>query len=138
MNLQKSIDFLLENAGAVIQYRLHKEILGDLSATEEKLLEKVMQTPYYNLVESYAKPNGYIGVGMHSADRFMETHLQDGEATALLLSYYAIPKDTPLVKNFVAAMRDDEVLEHEFMFYPPARIKERNKHDGYKLCNAGD
>ena len=30
MNLTKSIDFLLENAGPVIQYRLRKEILHDL------------------------------------------------------------------------------------------------------------
>ena len=34
MNLSKSIDFLLENAGAVIQYRLHKEILKDLSSRQ--------------------------------------------------------------------------------------------------------
>ena len=47
MNLSKSIDFLLEKAGPVIQYRLHKEILKDISpAEEEKLLEKVMQMPY--------------------------------------------------------------------------------------------
>ena len=32
----KSIDFLLKNAGPVIQYRLRKEILQDLSGDEEK------------------------------------------------------------------------------------------------------
>lgn len=31
MDLSKSVDFLLENAGDVIKYRLHKEILKDLS-----------------------------------------------------------------------------------------------------------
>lgn len=129
----KSIDFLLENAGPVIQYRLHKEILKDLSKTEEEnLLEKVMQTPYYKLVEGYAKPNGYIGVGMHSADRFQQTRLQDGEAAARLLSYYAIPKDNPLVKNFVAAMRNDGILEREFMFYPPAFEQFKTRYDGLK------
>ena len=38
MNLTKSIDFLLENAGAVIQYRLRKEILCSLTAAEEEKL----------------------------------------------------------------------------------------------------
>ena len=65
-NLQKSIDFLLENAGPVIQYRLRKEILQSITPLEEEnLLEQIYQTPYFKLVESYAKPNGFIGVGMH-------------------------------------------------------------------------
>jgi len=60
-NLSKSIDFLLENAGAVIQYRLHKEILRDLNQTqEENLLEKIYQTPHFKLVESYVKPTNAI------------------------------------------------------------------------------
>lgn len=43
-----------------------------------------------------------------------ETPLQDGEAAARLLSYYAIPKTHPIVANYVAAMRDeDTVTEHE-------------------------
>ena len=31
----KSIDFLLENAGPVIRYRLRREILKDLSESDE-------------------------------------------------------------------------------------------------------
>ena len=66
MNYTKSIDFLLENGGDVLQYRLHTEIRNDASETErENLLERVMQTPFYKLVESYVKPNGYIGIVMH-------------------------------------------------------------------------
>jgi len=125
MNLSKSIDFLLENAGAVIQYRLHKEILGDLNQTqEENLLEKVYQTPLFKLLSTYVKPSGYIGSGMHSWDNWRgvqlhETPLQDGEAAARLLSYYAVPKTNPIVENFVAAMRDEETLRHEFAYIPP-------------------
>jgi len=125
MNLSKSIDFLLENAGAVIQYRLHKEILRDLNQTqEENLLEKVYQTPFFKLLSTYVKPNGYIGSGMHSWDNWRgvqlhETPLQDGEATARLLSYYAVPRTNPIVANFVAAMRDEETLHHEFSYIPP-------------------
>ena len=69
MDLSKSVDFLLENAGDVIKYRLHKEILKDLSKTEEEnLFEKVMQTTNFKLVKSYVKPNGYIGIGMHTGN----------------------------------------------------------------------
>ena len=125
MNLSKSIDFLLENAGPVIQYRLRKEILRDLPpAEEEALLEQIYETSNFKLVKSYAKPDGYIGSGMHSWDNWRgkvlhETPLQDGEAAARLLSYYAIPKDHPLVRNFVAAMRDDDTLRKEFSYIPP-------------------
>lgn len=88
MNLSKSIDFLLENAGAVIQYRLRKEILNNLSKTEEEnLLEQIYQTPHFKLVQSYVKPNGYIGSGAHSwrewrGVQLHETLLQDGETAA--------------------------------------------------------
>ncbi|MDR0898404.1 MAG: hypothetical protein LBN04_11190 [Oscillospiraceae bacterium] len=125
MNLSKSIDFLLVNAGAVIQYRLHKEILHDLTLIEEEnLLEKVYQTPNFQLVQSYAKPNGYIGSGAHSWDNWRgvklhETPLQDGECAARLLSNYAIAKTHPLVVNFVAAIRDEEILRQEFSYIPP-------------------
>ena len=54
MPLSKSIDFLNENAGDVIKYRLHTEILQDVNKTEQdSLFEKVLQTPNYKLVESY-------------------------------------------------------------------------------------
>ena len=50
MNLTKSIDFLLENAGPVIQYRLRKEILHDLDKTEEEnLLEQIYPVSYTHL-----------------------------------------------------------------------------------------
>ena len=70
----KSIDFLLENAGPVIQYRLRKEA---------RLLEQIYQLPPFVLLQSYVKPDGYIGSGMHSWDNWRgqvlhETPLQDG------------------------------------------------------------
>lgn len=127
---------MLENGGAVIRYRLHKEILKDISEREETaLLEKVMQTPYYRLVESYAKPNGYIGYGMHSWENFgmfhKETPLQDGEYAARLLSNYAIPKEAPIVKNFVAALRDDKILESKFSYINPEIVRFRNRYIAY-------
>lgn len=125
MELSKSIDFLLENAGPVIQYRLRKEILHSINKTEEEnLLEQVYQTPHFRLLQSYVKPNGYIGSGMHSWDNWRgqvlhETPLQDGEAAARLLCYYAIPKAHPMVANFAAAMGDEDILRQEFSYIPP-------------------
>jgi len=132
MNLSKSIDFLLENAGAVILYRLGKEILCNISKTEEEnLLRRIKETPYFKLVESYVKPSGYIGNGAHThsnwcGENFHETPLQDGEAAARLLSAYAIPKTHPYIKNFVAAMQDENILRGEFSYAPPA-LKEFEK-----------
>ena len=67
IDLSRSIDFLLDKAGPVIQYRLRKEILCDLKpAEEEEYLARIYETPFFELVQSYAKPNGYIGSGMNS------------------------------------------------------------------------
>lgn len=133
MPLSKSIDFLNENAGDVIKYRLHTEILQDVNKTEQdSLFEKVLQTPNYKLVESYVKPNGYIGRGMHSWDNWAgevlhETPLQDGETAARLLANYAIPKDSKIVRNFVEALNNDEILQKEFSYIPPEIVRYRDR-----------
>lgn len=138
----KSIDFLLENAGPVIRYRLRKEILQDLSTTdEEKLLEQIYLLPYFQLVKSYVKPNGYIGSGMHSWNNWRgevlhETPLQDGENAARLLSYYRAPKEHPMVVNFVKAMRNEELLRKEFSYIPPEIPRFENRFVGLNNGNS--
>ena len=138
MNLSKSIDFLLENAGAVIQYRLHKEILQDLNQTqEENLLEKVYQTPLFKLLTTYVKPNGYIGSGAHSWGKwrgivYQPTYLADGEACARLLSNYAVPKTHPMIVNFINAMRNEETLRETFSYIPPEIPRYENRNTGLK------
>lgn len=139
--ISKSIDFLLENAGPVIQYRLRKEILKDLTKTEEEnFLEQIYQTPHFKLVEGYVKPNGYIGGGMHSWDNWRgqvlhETPLQDGESAARLLSNYAIPKNHPIIEGYVKALRDEDILREEFSYIPPEIERFKNRFLG--LNNGG-
>lgn len=138
----KSIDFLLENAGPVIQYRLRKEILKDLSESEEeKLLGQIYEMPLFKLLATYVKPNGYIGSGMHSWDNWRgtvlhQTPLQDGECSARLLSYYRIPKTHPFVQGFVSAMRDEETLRKEFSYIPPEIPRYENRFDGLNNGNS--
>ena len=138
MSLSKSIDFLLENAGPVIQYRLRKEILGDLSTTdEENLLEQIYQTPHFKLVQSYVNPNGYIGSGAHSWGKwggvvYQPTYLADGEACARLLSNYLVPKTHPMIVNFINAMRDDNILREVFSYIPPEIVRYDNRFSGLK------
>lgn len=142
MNLSKSIDFLFENAGPVIQYRLRKEILKSISpADEENLLVQIYQTPYFRLLQSYIKPNGYIGSGMHSLDNWRgaklhDTPLQDGETAARLLSYYAIPKTHPIIANYVAAMRNEDILRKEFSHIPPEISRFAHRFEGLNNGNS--
>ena len=136
--LEQSIDFLLENAGAVMQYRLRKEILNNLTKTEEEnLLEQIYQTPLFQLLQTYVKPNGYIGSGAHSWSKwrgvvYQPTYLADGEACARLLSNYAIPKSHPMIVNFINAMRDEETLREVFSYIPPEVVRFYTRYDGLK------
>ena len=126
---QRSVQFLLDNGRDVVQYRLHRDILRDLTPAEEAaLLQRVKATAEYQLMLTHVHPGGYIGLGMHSADRFKASHLDDGECAARLLANYGIPKDDPVVRNFMAALRDDAVLEQEFSYYKPdaSRLRDRS------------
>ena len=152
-DLERSAAFLLRNAGPVIRYRLRREILGDLdAASEASLLAEICELPLFRRLLTYVKPDGYIGSGMHSWDNWRgavlhETPLQDGECAARLLSYYRIPKTHPVVRNFVAAMRDEEMLRAEFSYIPPeippfrepiCGHSQRELPDGAALHDAGD
>jgi hypothetical protein len=56
-----AIDFLLKNAGPVIQYRLHKEILKDISEGDAaKYLEAIYQTPHYKMLLRSVKPTSVV------------------------------------------------------------------------------
>lgn len=47
MDLNELIDFLLDNARSVIQYRLRKEILNNINKVEEEILwKKISIAPF--------------------------------------------------------------------------------------------
>jgi hypothetical protein len=40
-------------------------------------LEQIYQTPHFKLLQSYIKPNGYIGIGAHSWDNWQGMKLHE-------------------------------------------------------------
>lgn len=131
MDLSRSIDFLLENGGDLLKFRLHHDILKDLTADEESVcLEKIMAESDFSLLLTHVHETGYIGKGAHSWDKFKDSYLDDGEAAARFLEALRIPRDNPVVVNFVKALRDDTVLEQEFSYYNPEKARFRNRNLG--------
>lgn len=131
MDISMSIDYLLENGGHLLRYRLRRDVLHDLSpAEEERCLEKIEQSDDYRLLLSHVHENGYIGRRMHSLAKFKTSHLDDGEAAARYIANTGIPADTPLVYNFAMALRSDDVLEEEFSYYHPEKVRFANRNLG--------
>lgn len=131
MNLSKSIDYLLENGGNLLCYRLHRDILHDFTPIEEEnYLDKIYQSDDYQLLLSHIHENGYIGRGMHSLEKFKTSHLDDGEAAARYISNIGIPAETPFVHKFVMALRSHDVLEEEFSYYHPEIVRYINRDRG--------
>ena len=64
--------------------------------------------------------------------RLHETPLQDGESAAKLLAYYGIPKNHPLVTEFVSAMRDESVLRQEFSLNSSAEAQFSTRYSGLR------
>jgi len=128
MNLSRSIDFLLENGSDLLKFRLHHDILHDLTTEEESdLLERIMAESDFALLLTHVHETGYIGKGAHSWDKFKDSYLDDGEAAARFLEALRIPHDHPVVVNFVKALRDDEILEKEFSYYNPEKTRFLNR-----------
>jgi len=124
VDISRSVDFLLMNAGPVIRWRLHREILHDLTPEQEHvLLDEVMGTPRMQQLQQYRKPAGYIGRGMHSSGLGLESLLEDGESAARLMSNYAIPLEMSLIRDFASALTDDSQLAEAFSGTPAERLR---------------
>lgn len=130
-DFSRSIDFLLENGGDLLKYRLHHDILHDLTPDEDTAwLGRIMAESDYQLLLTHVHPTGYVGKGAHSWDKFKDSYLDDGEAAARFLEALRIPRDNPVVVNFVKALRSDEVLEVEFSYYNPEKARFRDRSIG--------
>ncbi len=72
----------------------------------------------------------YIGRGMHAWEKFKTSHLDDGEAAARYIANTGIPANTPFVYNFAMVLRNDAVLEEEFSYYHPEKMRFVNRNLG--------
>lgn len=65
--IENMSDFLLENAGASIKYRVKKEILNCISAHEEELLQKkILSERDIQYILDHRQPDGWLGKWLHS------------------------------------------------------------------------
>jgi len=60
---------------------------------------------------------------MHGMDNLKQTPLQDGETGARLLCDYGIPKDLMIIKRYIKALINDEILEQEFSYNNPEIVR---------------
>jgi len=70
MNINKVCDFLLQNAGPSITYRIKKDIIGDISLDEEQALQrKILQEKDMKYIFENKQSDGWLGTCFHSRIR---------------------------------------------------------------------
>ena len=100
---KNTIDFLLENAGASIRYRVKKEILGNISDKEEAVLqEEIMAEPISVLIANCQKENGWLGNGFHGPNKNAGPY-ENQECGTKYLAEKGVKKDTPVLQKAMEA-----------------------------------
>lgn len=68
--LQKMIDFLLENANPSIRLRVKKEVIRDISPDEERVLQaQILSEKIPLFMAQKQQASGWIGLGFHGSDK---------------------------------------------------------------------
>ncbi len=68
--MQRSVNFLLSNAGASIRSRIKTEIIGDITPEEvQQLQSEIMEEPISQLIANCQKANGWLGNGFHGPNK---------------------------------------------------------------------
>ena len=100
---KNTIDFLLENAGASIRYRVKKEILGNISGKEEAALqEEIMAEPIAVLIANCQKENGWLGNGFHGPNKNAGPY-ENQECGTKYLAEKGVKKDNPVLQKAMEA-----------------------------------
>jgi len=108
---QKSIDFLLENAGPSIRYRVKKEILGNISHEEEADLQaQIMAEPISVLIANCQKENGWLGNGFHGPNKSAGPY-ENQEVGTKYLAEKGVRKDNPVLKKAMEAFVTTELSD---------------------------
>jgi hypothetical protein len=103
MDMDKSVSFLLDNAGPSIVYRTKKEITGDISLRDEQALqEKILQGKDVKYIFEHVQPDGWLGTCFHSGMRGAKW--QDVcEAALRFLTEKGVKLDNPVFEGAMKA-----------------------------------
>ncbi len=97
------IEFLLNNAGASIRYRVKKEILGNITEEEETALqEEIMAEPISVLIANCQKENGWLGNGFHGPNKNAGPY-ENQECGTKYLAEKGVRKDNPVLQKAMEA-----------------------------------
>lgn len=108
---EKMINFLLENAGASIKYRVKKEILNDITDEEEKdLQEQIMAEPISQLIANCQKENGWLGNGFHGPNKNAGNY-ENQEVGVKYLAEKGVLKNNPILKKAMEAFVTTELTD---------------------------
>ncbi len=108
---QKSVDFLLANANPSIKLRVKKEILGDITAEEEKALQdEIKSEAIYKLIADCQKENGWLGNGFHGPNKNAGPY-ENQEVGTKWLAEKAVGKDDTVLTRAMDAFVTTELTD---------------------------
>jgi hypothetical protein len=108
---EKAIQFLLENAGPSIKYRIKKEILNNVTPDEERELQKqIMDEPISKLIVSCQKENGWLGNGFHGPNKNAGPY-ENQEVGTKYLAEKGVSKNNPILKRAMDAFVTTELSD---------------------------
>ncbi len=109
--MQRSINFLLSNAGASIRYRIKTEILGDITLEEaQQLQNEIMAEPISQWIAQCQKENGWLGNGFHGPNKNAGAY-ENQEVGTKYLAEKGVCKDNPVLKRAMDAFVTTELTD---------------------------
>jgi len=109
--LEKSIEFLLENACVCIRYLVHRDILKTPinNPMMQDMQEEVLRQPTVQKYLAKQNPDGWLGHELHGGDGM------DGITGSLLM--YGVEADNPFIQKAMKALLNPEIAkQHKHWF----------------------
>ena len=100
---QKMVNFLLLHANPSIKLRVRKEVLNDISESEEKEWKlQISNERTIRFIAEKQQPNGWIGLGFHGGSK-NAGQFDNQEVGVKYLAEKAVGKDNPVLKRAIEA-----------------------------------
>lgn len=110
-NYQNLIDFLFENGGASIRYRVKKEILDSITDEEDAALQaEIMAEPIIVSIANCQKENGWLGNGFHGPNKNAGSY-ENQEVGTKYLAEKGVRKDNPILRKAMEAFITTELTD---------------------------